>query len=190
MSAKDLSNKFMSISPEIVSFAKVFCHRFFAAETSSTTQSWFRNMQKNFSNVFSGILTSYISFFPTIRMIPPYVFSVIFHQFKIFYSIISLDMIQVVHSFVLFKFSPKMLLYYKPMFQNSFFSSIYTDIAKWTDTGLSFFKVSPIRRNLIVPVSKKSASVHCTNTTIIPFKDVVAVFNFANFSSSHNIIIA
>lgn len=130
-----------------------------------------------------------LSFLPNIGMMFFHMLPIIFEKFKIFYSIVCSDVIDMMDSFFQFKFSSKIFLHNIAVLEHSFTIYIHTKITKVIEMRFSFFKICPIWRDIITLMSKPPTSVNLTNLPIIPFKNIFTVFNFTNFTK-HNIIIA
>ena len=112
-------------------------------------------------------------------------FRIAFEQFKIFYPIISSYTIYMVNSFFFCKFSTKMLFHNISVLKNS--CSIYknTKVTTRSKMRLAFFKEIPIRRNIVVSVSKHSTSMHLADLTIGFFKYIFTPWNFTYITNHY-----
>lgn len=165
--------------------AKIFCFEFSAAKAGIVGFCKSSNTFGYFFNILTRVFSTYFSFFPFTKMIFLHMFTIIRKQFKIFNPIIYFVSIYMMDAFTLFEFSSKMLFHYISVLKNSF--TIYIDpyIAERCYTGLPFFEVSPIGRDVVISVPKFSASMHLANAPLSFFKNIFASLNFANVASYH-----
>ena len=153
---------------------------FYSAEASGIVYLWSINPSKNFTYQFITIFRMVSIFIHHFSMVMFHMFRMIFAKFKVPYSIIRYNAVLMVDTFISFKFSSKILFHNISMLKNSFSVYIYTKITQWRKARLSFFQVIPIRRNIIISMSEKSASVHLADMVFILAKNVETIRNCTN----------
>ena len=189
MNDYDLSilNEFMLPNPLVMFRTKISRHKLVATETISI---WVRNSFQTFKYILHNI--SRISVFSSV---PPngmpifYMLGVILKKLKVFESIICPIKIDMMHCFFGVKFSTKMLLHDMSMLKNTLTFDPYSIITIVSKLGLSLFKQSPFRRNIIVPMSMKSTPMLLTYTPCSRIKNSGTILDSAYITFSHNTII-
>jgi len=180
----DISNKIVFISPLEMLSTKITTSMLLA--TKAGTKSFFglAKTKDNSHNIYYRVTC------PFGWMILFYVFIISFIEFKVFDSIVCFISIYMMNTFFCFQLSTKIFFHYMAMLKNSFVIYIYTKIAKFCKTRLSFFKIFPVWRNeIIISVPKETCPVHWTYMSIVFFENLITTFNFAyitNHISNYN----
>lgn len=179
--------KLMHICPCVMFIAQIFREEFLATKTNIITSWRGSNASNNFGNFFCCIFWTNFSGFPFVCMMIFHMFRLIFYKFKVFYSIVCFYSINMMYSLIFSKLSTKILLHNIAMIKNAFTIYINTNISKRSNRWFPFSKVFPIGRDVIILVSKPSASMYLTNLTVLFFKNIRASINSAYFVCNHKI---
>ena len=131
-----------------------------------------------FRPIYRGVVL--FSHFPHIGMAFTHMFSMAIKQFKVLNSIVSFNSIYVMHPFFFSKLSLKVLFHNMTMLKNPFTIYVNTKVSHGAEAGLSFFKNSPIWRNVVkIFMTKPPSSVHIANTSFSFSQYFFTSFNFA-----------
>ena len=129
----------------------------------------------------------FLSCFPNIRMMFMNMFTVAIAQFKIFYSIVSFDAINMMDSFFLSKFSTYVLLNNISVMKNTL-TTWYgnTEIPKFSKMWLTFLEQSPTRRyKIVISMPIEPSSMHFAYFPVFNFENIITSFNVALISNHY-----
>lgn len=107
------------------------------------------------------------------------------HQFKVFNSIVCFVSVYVMNVFCFCKGSSKVLFHQISMLLNSVSINIDPKVSVFGEARFTFFVHSPVRRNIIIPMSRKTTSMFSTNLTLNRVKNFVTTIYSTYISFSH-----
>lgn len=175
-------SKFPSISPKIVADAKIPRVYRFATETYSKFSVWDIHSFSDLTGYIFGKRWINLSLLPVFGVVFLYVRSVIFHKFQVFQSIVGSNVIKMMNTFVLFKFSPDRLFNDVTMMKHPFAIDVDSKIAKPSNRNLSLFKVRPIWRYIVTFMPIESATMHLTYLAARCRQYIYTIFYPTNFA--------